>query len=427
MEMSFFLIGSMFLLLMLGVPIFVALCLPSLISLIMFTNFDLMIISQRMIGGIDKFSLLSVPFFIMGANVMKNGGIGRRIVEWAGTMVGGARGGLAITVEVASMFFGAVSGSSPATVVAIGGLMYPTLMKNKYPKGFTVGLIAAGGSVALLIPPSITAIMYATMTGASVGELFIAGLGAGLLYGLCFLAYIYFYVRKYNIPSGAKTTLRDKLLATKNAGWALGVPVIIIGGIYTGFCTPTEASGLSTVYAMVVSMLIYREMDWKNFKATLYASVKTTAQTMILLCAASVFAWLLTVGQAPQAFSNWVVEQNMSAINFLIIISIYMLITGMFMSGVSAFMIILPMVIPMISALNIDLVHLGLIMITTVAIGMFTPPFGLNLFVAQPICNVPMIAVFKGVMPYVIISLVALVLIVAFPQISLFLPNLFYH
>ena len=426
MEMSIFLIVSMFVLLAMGLPIFVAMCLPSLLSVLIFMDLDLMIISQRMIGGVDKFSLLSVPFFIMGANVMKNGGIGRRIVEWASAMVGGAKGGLAITTEVSSMFFGAVSGSSPSTVVAIGGLLYPTLMDHKYPKGFSVGLITASGSVALLIPPSITAIMYATMTGASVGELFIAGLGAGLIYGLCYMVYIFIYVRRYNIPAGEKTTLRQKLIATKNAGWALGVPVIILGGIYSGICTPTEASGLSTVYSLIVSILIYREMDWKNFMATLTASVKTTAQTMMLLCAASAFAWLLTVGQAPQAFSNWVVEQNLSALGFLTIVCIYMLIMGMFMSGVSAFMIILPMVLPMISALNINMVHLGIIMITTVAIGMFTPPFGLNLFVAQPICNVSMSTVFKGVIPYVVASLAALVLIVIFPQISLFLPNLFY-
>lgn len=427
MQMSIFLIVLLFVMLLAGVPVFIALCLPTLLSMLIFTDLDLMVISQRMIGGIDKFSLLSVPFFVMGANVMKNGGIGKRIVDWASAMVGAATGGIATTAEVASMFFGAVSGSSPSTVVAIGGLLYPELIRNKYPRGFAVGLITSSGSVALLIPPSITAIMYSTLTGASIGELFIAGLGAGLIYGLCFLGYIYFFSIRHKIPKQPKTSLKDKLLATKKAGWALGVPVIIIGGIYSGICTPTEASGLSTIYALIVSIFLYKEMDWKTFKETLYASVKTTAQVMVLMCAASVFAWLLTVGQLPQMFSAWVAEQNMTALQFLGIVCIYMFISGMFIDGVSAFMIILPMVMPMTTMLGIDLVHLGIIMITNVAIGMFTPPFGLNLFVAQPISGAPMSEIFKGVIPFVIVSLVALALIVFFPQISLFLPNLLYH
>ena len=426
MEMSYVLISLLFILLFAGVPVYIALGLPSLVCLLFFSNTDLMMISQRMIGGIDKFALLSVPFFIMGANVMKNGGIGTRIVNWARVMVGAAPGGLAATTEVASMFFGAVSGSSPSTVVAIGGLLFPELAKSKYSKGFSVGLITSSGSVALLIPPSITAIIYATLTNASIGELFIAGLGAGIVYGLCFLVYIFIYAKRHNIAPDPKTTARQKLRATLDAGWALGVPVIIIGGIYTGICTPTEASGLSTIYALVVSCFIYREMSWKSFKETLFASVKTTSQVMILMCAASVFAWVLTVGQMPQQFSEWVSTMNLSPLAFLGIICVYMLIAGCFIDGVSAFMIILPMVLPMASSLNINLVHLGIIMITTVAIGMFTPPFGLNLFVAQPIAGGKMSEIFRGVMPFVLVSIVALILIVLFPEISLVLPNLVY-
>ena len=207
MQMSIFLIAGMFILLFLGAPIFVALCLPTILSIMLFTGDGILIVALKMFGGIDKFSLLSVPFFILAANIMKNGGIGRRIVNWAAAIVGQTTGGLAFTTEVASMFFGAVSGSSPSTVVAIGGLLYPGLQEKKYPKGFSLGLIASSGSVALLIPPSITAIMYCTMTNASVGELFMAGLSAGIIYGVCFLIYIYFYAKRHGIaveksPSG---------------------------------------------------------------------------------------------------------------------------------------------------------------------------------------------------------------------------------
>ncbi len=427
MEMNLFLIAGMFVLLFLGAPIFVALCLPTVLSLVLFTNNDLMVVAMKMFGGLDKFSLLSVPFFILAANIMKNGGIGRRIVNWAAALVGDTTGGLAFTAEVASMFFGAVSGSSPSTVVAIGGLLYPSLKEKKYPKGFSLGLIASSGSVALLIPPSITAIMYCTLTNASVGELFMAGLSVGILYGIAFLVYIYFYAKFNKIPKESRATWRDKLKATMDALWALGVPIIIIGGIYSGICTPTEASGLSCVYALFVSVFIYREMDWSVFKVTMSASIKTTAQTMILMAAASAFAWLLTVGRLPQVFSAWMATLDINATSFLLILCVYMVIAGMFIDGVSAFMIILPIVLATVNTLGINLIHLGVIMITTVAIGMFTPPFGLNLFVAQPIAHAKMGEIYKGVIPFCFISIIVLAIIVLLPQISLFLPNLLYH
>ena len=426
MEMNIFLIVSMFLLLFLGAPIFVSLCLPTAAAILIFTSNDLTVVAMKMFGGIDKFSLLSVPFFILAANIMKNGGIGRRIVNWAGAMVGDTTGGLAFTAEVASMFFGAVSGSSPSTVVAIGGLLYPGLQEKKYPKGFSLGLIASSGSVALLIPPSITAIMYCTMTNASVGELFMAGLTAGLVYGIVFLIYIYLYAKKHKIPKEEKTSFAQKMSATKEALWALGVPIIIIGGIYSGICTPTEASGLSCVYALLVSIFVYKEMDKKVFLATVSASIKTAAQTMILMSAAAAFAWLLTVGGLPQLFSAWMSTLDISALGFLALLCVYMLIAGMFIDGVSAFMIILPIVMETVTALNIDLIHLGVIMITTVCIGMFSPPFGLNLFVAQPIANAKMGEIYKGVLPFFALSLIALVIIVLVPGVSLALPTLLY-
>jgi C4-dicarboxylate transporter DctM subunit len=296
-----------------------------------------------------------------------------------------------------------VSGSSPSTVVAIGGLLYPGLQEKKYPKGFSLGLIASSGSVALLIPPSITAIMYCTMTNASVGELFMAGLTAGLVYGAVFLVYIYLYAKRHHIPKEAKASWKDKGRATFDALWALGVPIIIIGGIYSGICTPTEASGLSCVYALLVSVFIYKEMDMAVFRNTLVASIKTTAQTMILMAAAAAFAWLLTIGGMPQLFSRWMATLDISATGFLFILCVYMLIAGMFIDGVSAFMIILPIVMSTVTTLNINLIHLGVIMITTVCIGMFSPPFGLNLFVASTITKQPILKVSKGVLPFIVI------------------------
>lgn len=417
---------TLFVLLFLGAPVFVALSFSSLIALAGFTNYDLMVIVQRMFGGIDKFSLMSVPFFILAANVMKNGGIARRILVFAQKLVGHKPGGLALTTQVSSMFFGAVSGSSPATVIAIGGLMYPGMTEAKYPSGFTAGLITASGSVALLIPPSITAIIYCSVTGASVGSLFIAGLGAGLIYGLIYAIYIKIYAKRHNIPRGEEVSRKEKWQATKDAGWALGVPIIIIGGIYSGLFTPTEASGASAVYAIIVSLFIYREMDLKQLFKTCIDSAISTSQVMILLAAASIFGWVLTVGRVPQMLTDFIIGANLGKVGFLLIINILMLVAGMFIDGSSAVLIVVPLILHTAISLGIDTIHLGVVMVATAAIGMFTPPFGLNLFVAQPITGQKMSAIYKGVMPFVVISIAALLILTYFPGIYMWLPRLLY-
>ncbi|MEL7564478.1 MAG: TRAP transporter large permease [Dehalobacterium sp.] len=416
----------LFALLFLSSPVFIALSLSALLAFLLYTDMPLTVVAQRMFGGIDKFALMSIPFFILGANVMKVGGIAKRILNWAHTLVGGVKGGLALTTEVACMFFGAVSGSSPATVVAIGGLMYPALKEKQYDGGFSVGLITASGSVALLIPPSISAIIYGAVTGVSVGALFMAGLGAGILYGFVYLIYCYWYARKAGVPVDQKATFSDKMKATKEASWALGIPAIIMGGIYLGVFTPTEASGIAAVYAIFVSMFIYKEMDLKSLFKTCIVSAESTAQVMILLAAASVFAWILTVGQVPQNLANFIVDAHFGPVAFLLMINVILIISGMFIDGSSAIIIIAPLVYPIAMQLAINPIHLGIIMVANASIGMFTPPFGLNLFVAQPATGENMINIVRGVVPFVIISLLALILITYLPDICLFIPRMVY-
>lgn len=413
-------------LLLLGAPVFVALGGSALIAIMGFTNFPLMIEVQRMLGGVDKFSLMAVPFFLLAANVMKTGGIARRILDWAQTMVGHLRGGMAITTEVACMFFGAVSGSSPATVVAIGGLTYPKMIEQKYPKGFSTGLITSSGSVALLIPPSISAIVYGSVTGASVGALFMAGLGAGIVYGLFYLLYCYWYARRHDIPRAPKASVRERLQATKNAAWALGVPIIIIGGIYAGIFTPTEAAGVSAVYAIIVSIFIYKELSFKQLWECCVNSAGTTAQVMILLAAASIFGYVLTVGQVPQMLSSLIINANLNWVGFLLLVNVLMLVEGMFIDGSSAIIITAPLLYNAALGLGIDPIHFGVIMVATASIGMFSPPFGLNLFVAQPVTGNKMGTIMKGVLPFLVISIVALLLITYIKPISMFIPNLIY-
>lgn len=417
---------SLFALLILGAPVFVALTLSCVIAILGFSDYPVMIVAQRLVGGIDKFSLMAIPLFIFAANVMKTGGIAKRILNWAQTMVGAQKGGMAVTTEIACMFFGAVSGSSPATVIAIGGLTYPKMIEKGYPRDFTTGLITSSGSVALLIPPSITAIVYGSVTGASVGALFMGGLTAGIVYGLCFIAYIMWYARKHNIPADPKVTAREKWKATKEAAWALGVPVIILGGIYTGIFTPTEAAGISAVYALIVSFFVYKEMTIKQLIESCISSAGSTAQTMILLASASVFGWVLTIGQVPQHLSSMIVNANLSSVGFLLVTNVLMLIEGMFIDGSSAVVITAPLLYSAAVALGIDPIHLGVIMVANASIGMFTPPFGLNLFVAQPVTGNSMATIFKGVFPFIAISLVALALITYIPSISLLLPRLIY-
>ncbi|RRD65995.1 TRAP transporter large permease [Fretibacterium sp. OH1220_COT-178] len=416
----------LFLMLFFAAPVFVALSFSSLSSFGLFSNMNLMAIVQRMLGGIDKFSLISVPFFILGANVMKNGGIANRILIWVQVWVGHLKGGLALSTEAACMFFGAVSGSSPATVVAIGGLMYPALLKSGYDNGFTTGLITSSGSVALLIPPSISAIIYGAVTGASVGALFMAGVGAGLLYGLLYLLYSVWYAHKKGIYQDQKTSWKERVKATKEAAWALGIPIIIMGGIYGGIFTPTEASGVSAVYAILVSMFVYKEMDLKKLVKTCIDSAETTAQVMMLLAAASAFGWILTVGQVPQALSKCLIHASVTKVTFLLLTNVILLVAGMFIDGSSAIVIMAPLLYPLAIGLGISPIHYGVIMVANAAIGMFTPPFGMNLFVAQPITNNTMVTIIKGVMPFVIISVIALIIITYVPSISLFLPQLVY-
>ncbi len=424
--MTITLLLTFFILVFIGAPVFIALAFSSLISLMMFSDLSLMAVTQRMIGGIDKFSLMSVPFFILGANVMKSGGIAKRILKWSEVMVGHQRGGLAIVTIVACMFFGAVSGSSPATVIAIGGLMYPALKEKKYSSGFNIGLITSSGSIALLIPPSISAIIYGSVTGASVGALFMAGVGAGIIYSAAYIIYSIIYAKRNNLPVNEKSTTKEKVAATVDALWALGIPVIIMGGIYSGLFTPTEASGISAVYAIVIGLFVYREMSYRDLAKVCVDSAKSTAQLMMLLAAASVFGWVLTVAQVPQNLTNAIISLNVGKYGFLLLVNIILLIAGMFIDGSSAIIITAPLLYPIAMQLGVNAIHLGVIMVANASIGMFTPPFGLNLFVAQPLTGENMHNIMKGVMPFVFISIIALLVITYIPIISLFLPRLIY-
>ncbi|WP_019154786.1 TRAP transporter large permease [Robertmurraya massiliosenegalensis] len=402
-------------------PIFVALTISSFITLIFLTDIQPMILIQRLFGGIDQFALMALPFFIFAANIMEVGGLSNRILRWAKAIVGHLTGGVAMTTQISSMFFGALSGSSPATVVAIGKIMYPEMLKGNYDRKFSAGLLASSGAVSLIIPPSITMIIFGSVTGVSVGSLFIAGIGAGIILGSTSLVYIYYYARKNNIPRNKKASGKELWDATKKALWALLIPVIIVGGIYGGVFTPTEAAGVSAVYALIISLFVYREMNLKSLYKVCVDSAVLSAQVLVLVAAAQVLGWMLTRGQVPQLIATWITENIHSPFLFLLILNVVLLILGMFMEGVAAIIIVAPLIFHTAVSMGIDPVHLGIIMISNLAIGLYTPPFGLNLFVTQGITKIPMSEMLPGVYKFLLSNLVGLFIITYIPEVSLFL------
>lgn len=414
------------LLLVWRVPIFIALSLPAAFLVVFFGNINVTIFSQKMFAGMDTFSLMSMPFFVLAASLMTAGGLSKRIVRWVMCIVGSFRGGLAICAQVSTMFFGALSGSSPATVVAIGELLYPSMKDYGYPKKFAVGLITTGGAVAILIPPSIGFIVYGAITGTSVGELFIAGIGSGIVYGLFTLVYALWYSYHHKLPRGDRVELKELVKATRDGLWALGVPILILGGIYSGVFTPTEAAGISAFYAAFVGFFIYRDLKIENFKSACLSAAVTSAELMLLCGSAAVLGWVFTVLQVPQQLSGFLLEWSKSPTTFLLLMNVFVLVFGCFVDGAPAIVVLAPLLTPIAVKYGIDPVHFGVILTANMAIGMFTPPFGLNLIVASSVTRLPMEEIVPGCIPFFFASVMGLAVITYVPDISMWLVRIVY-
>lgn len=409
------------LLLLTSVPIFVSLGLAVFLSVLLFSDTHMLILIQRLFGGIDQFSLMALPFFILAANIMDGGGLSDRILRFSRALVGHLAGGIALTTQVASMFFGALSGSSPATVIAVGKIMYPEMIRGGYSKSFSSGLLASAGAVSLVVPPSITLIIFGAVTGVSVGSLFIAGIGAGVVLGLSSVVYIYIYAKKNKIPKDKKTSGKELIKSFGRAWWSLLIPVIILGGIYSGIFSPTEAAGVSAVYAFVIGYFVYKEITIKKIYEICVESAITSAQVLVMVASAQVLGWVLTRARLPQIVAQFISENITSAIMFLLVLNLILLLMGMFMEGVAAIIVTAPLIFPAALALGIDPVHLGVIMIANLALGMYTPPFGMNIFVAQSIAKINLGEMMPGIYRFFACNLVALALITYIPDLSLFL------
>jgi C4-dicarboxylate transporter DctM subunit len=425
MSVALVLFGVFFILLLLSTPVAVALGASTFITSYIFEGKESLIdLASALFSKLDKYALMAIPMFILAGNILSKGGSAKRIVEFAKAFVGHLPGGLPIAAIFASIIFAAVSGSSPATVAAIGSIMFGAITAAGYPKSYAVGTITASGSLGILIPPSIVMIIYGVTAEQSIGKLFIAGIIPGLLIGFMLIAVTYLGAKKLGFKKNKPASWSERWKKFKEAFWALMTIVIIIGGIYGGIFTPTEAAAVSAVWALFIALFIYKDITFKELYTVFLDSAKTSAMILFIIANASVFAYFLTLENIPQMLSDWVVSMHLGKIGFLIAVNILLLIAGNFMEPSSIIMIMVPLLLPVAKMLGINPIHFGVIITINMELGMLTPPVGLNLFVASGITGLPIKEVVKAVLPWFFVILIGLILITYIPQISLFLPNL---
>ncbi|NRB18467.1 MAG: TRAP transporter large permease [Rhodobacteraceae bacterium] len=414
-------------LLILGFEMFLVLGIPALATKEAFYgNMPDAAVVQKIFGGIDHTTLLAIPFFIFAAHLMGSGQIAKNLTGFVRSLVGHTRGGMGHTVIGGSMAFGSVSGSAPATVAAMGKMVYPEMRKNGFSEKFSLGLLVASAETALLIPPSITFIIYGWMTGTSIARLFAGGLAVGIFLGLAFAVMVWIEAKRQGIEPDRKTTWGERFVSLREAKWALGMPVIILGGIYSGTITPTEAAVVSVVYAIFVEMVVYRNFTFKDLIKITEQSAISTCVIFILLALGGLISFYVTLAQVPTQITDFLTAMDAGPIQFLLAVNICFLIAGMFIDPNSALLILVPPLFPVAQAMGVDPVHFGMIVTLNISLGMITPPFGLDIFVASSTLNKPVLNIIKGVWPFVFVNILVLLVVTYVPQISLFIPQLIF-
>lgn len=420
--MIFTLVLTFFVLLVIGMPIAVLLIVTTAVTLCAHTTTPLIILPIRLFDALDNFILLSIPFFILAGTIMTEGAMARRLIAVVNSWVGPYPGGLAVASTIACLFFAALSGSSPATVVAIGSIMIPALVKAGYDERFSIGLLTSAGSLGIVIPPSIPMILYCLVMNTSVAELFMAGIVPGFLIGGVFILYTLVMAYRHQWFFGRPTSWREKLVALREGVWGLMLPVIVLGGIYSGAFTATEAAAVSVVYALFVELFIHREFGVKDIPRICTQASVLSGCLLFILSAAMVLIWLLTAQRLPHQMADFVTAHVQNWWQFLIIINILFLLLGTVMDNVSAMMILSPLFAETLVRFGIDPIHYGIIMVLVIEYGFVTPPFGLNLFVAMGLTNKSLSEVSKAVWPFLILLLACLMLVTFVPSISTWLP-----
>ena len=416
------LLGLMFLLLALNFPMIVPMVVaPLAVMAIFMPNVDISLAVQQLIAGVNTQVLLAVPMFIFAADIMSTGNSTNRLLDFLEAFVGHIRGGMAITTAAACTLFGAISGSTQATVVAIGKPMRGRLLKLGYNDAASSGLIINSAIIALLIPPSISMIMYAVVTGSSVGDLFIAGVGPGIFMFLLFAIWSYFYAKKVNIPLTVRKTWKERLVSFKRALGPLGFPVIIFVGIYGGLFSPTESAAVTVVYAFILEFVIFKTLKLKDIGRIALSTAISTSVVFILVAGGQLFSWVISYAQIPQMLTSAVLGVNPSALRILITVTLFMLVSCMFVDSLVAIIILSPIFFPVAMQAGIDPIHLGICITLQAAMGSVTPPFGCNIFTGCAIFHRPYFDIIKGMPPYLIMELIVTAVVILFPQLSLFL------
>lgn len=412
--------------LVLNMPVGIAIGVSSLCAILADGRISSLYIVQQLVTSADSFPLMAIPLFILAGELMGAGGVSKRLLNVCNVFLGRFTGGLATVTIVLCMFFAAVSGSGPATVAAIGSMVIPTMLDKGYSKSFTLALIATAGSIGVIIPPSIPMVIYGVSTSTSISSLFMAGFLPGILIGFSLIVVSYLYCKKQGWKGDErKYTAKEKLAAIWDAKWALLNPIIILGGIYEGIFTPTEAAAVAAVYAFICGAFIYREFNIKEMFATIGNACNTTGTTMVIIGCATAFTKILTIEKIPGAITNGIINFTDNKILILLLINVLLLIVGCFMDTTPAMMVLAPILLPIAMQFGVDPIHFGIVMVVNLAIGFITPPLGINLFVASRVGRSDLETVCSGIIKFILVMVVDLLLITFIPAISMTLPNIF--
>ena len=423
---TLFIFALLIALMLSGMPISIALGLTVLTFLFAMTDVPVQAVALKLFTGIEKFEIMAIPFFILAGNFLTHGGVARRMIAFATSMVGHWHGGLALSGVMACALFAAVSGSSPATVVAIGSILVPAMIKQGYPKSFGAGVITTSGALGILIPPSIVMVMYSVSTNTSVGKLFVAGVIPGLMLAFLLGLTTWIMARSKDYPRMPRSSWRQRWQAFRESVWGLLLIVVVMGGIYTGIFTPTEAAAMSAVYAFIIAVFVYRDLRLAQIGKVLLGSASMSAMLLYIITNAVLFSFLMTSEGIPQAMAGWIMDKGLGQISFLLVVNLLLLLAGNVMEPSSIVLIMAPILFPVAVALGIDPVHFGIIMVVNMEIGMCHPPVGLNLYVASGITKMGITELTVAVLPWLFTMLGFLLLITYVPQLSLWLPRLLY-
>lgn len=412
--------------LVVNVPVGIAIGVSSLAAVLADGRLSSTYIVQQLVTSADSFPLMAIPLFILAGELMSAGGVSKRILNVCNVFFGRITGGLAIVTVIVCMFFAAVSGSGPATVAAVGSMVVPTMLEKGYSKSFTLALIATAGSIGVIIPPSIPMVIYGVSTSTSISGMFMAGFLPGILIGIGLIICCYFYCKKQGWKGDDRRyTAKEKLAAIWDAKWALINPVIILGGIYAGIFTPTEAAAVAAVYAFICGTFIHRELNIKNIFDPIAASCSTTGTTMVIIGCATAFTKILTIQRIPDMITKGISGLTTNYVLILLLINLLLLIVGCFMDTTPAMMVLSPILLPIALSIGMNPIHFGVIMVVNLAIGFITPPLGINLFVAARVGREPLETVTSGIMRFMVVMLICLMLITFIPAISMLIPNAF--